>query len=137
MAKVGFVKNFIFHVNDLVKIALGNGSYQDLPVFQLNSAMNPYEIDVVANGGTVTISDQSAVVILKPAGTIAGATLNMPANPYDGQEVKIASTQTITTLTHNAGAGQTLNGALTTIGAAVSTHARYIYQLSTTTWFAI
>ena len=72
---------------------------------------------------------------MTPAGTLATLTVKMPANPVDGQEVWISSTQVVTTLTHQGNSGQTLNGALATV--AVNGNGGWVYKLSSTTWYRI
>jgi len=86
-------------------------------------------------GTTITVSDTTRYYVMTPAGTLATLTVKMPANPVDGQEVWISSTQVVTTLTHQANTGQTLNGALTTI--AVNGFGAWVYKLSNTTWYRI
>ncbi len=95
----------------------------------------PVDYSAPATGASVQASDQAAGLIIKPAGTIAALTVTMPANPLDGQTFFLTATQTVTTLTQSASAGQTLNGALTTIGAAVSTHGKWVYRAADTTWY--
>lgn len=85
-------------------------------------------------GFTITVADTANQLILTPAGTLAAGTINLPANPYDGMEVAIASTQTVTALTLS-GNGKTLNAAVTTIGA--TSPVRYKYNAAATTWYRI
>jgi len=59
----------------------------------------------------------------------------MPAIPFNEQIVTITSTQIITALTHSPNAGQTLNGALTTIAA--NGNASWIYRSANTTWYRV
>jgi hypothetical protein len=89
---------------------------------------------VPLTGDTVTIDDDVETLIIAPAGTIATLTVNMPVTPYDGQEVNLCAGATVTTLTM-AAAGKTLNGALTTIGAAL--FGRWRYRLANTTWYRV
>ena len=86
-------------------------------------------------GQTKTIGDTTRYYVMTPAGTLATLTVVMPTTPVDGQEVFITSTQIVTALTHNPGAGQTLNGALTTIAA--NGNAAWVYKSSTTSWYRI
>jgi len=90
---------------------------------------------VPTTGQSKTIGDTTKYFIIEPAGTLATLTVVMPTNPADGQEVFITSTQIVTALTHNPGAGQTLNGALATV--AVNGNAAWVYKLSNTTWYRI
>jgi hypothetical protein len=57
------------------------------------------------------------------------------ATPVDGQIVRLATTQTVTALTLNANAGQTISGAVATLTAAAP--ATYMYNLSGTKWYHI
>jgi len=70
--------------------------------------------------------------VLIPGVTLATLTLNMPANPIDGQEVCIKTTNEITALTHS-GNGKTLLDAMTTMAAGA--YATYRYIGSSTTWY--
>lgn len=91
-----------------------------------------YSFQTPATGATITIANTCSRLILKPAGTIATLTINMPAAPVDGQVCRISSTQTVTTLTMS-GNGNTLDGGLATLAA----HAfgEWTFVLSQTTWF--
>jgi hypothetical protein len=86
-------------------------------------------------GFALTLADGILTQILTPAGTLATGTITMPANPYDGQRVTLASTQQVTAVTHNPNTGQTLRGALTTIAA--DGHATWHYVSSTATWYRV
>ena len=120
-----------------------NGTVKLTEYADPSSAANPYtaegrsgkaQVHVTANGNTVDAEDDAEALLLTPAGTIAGATVNMPVNPYDGQEFSLASSQTVTTLTM-AATGKTLNGALTTIGAG--SFGRWRYRAANTMWYRV
>lgn len=83
------------------------------------------------SGFSLTISDYVGALYLTPAGLLATGTLTMPANPIEGQEITIKSSQTITALTHNGNVGQTIDAPLTTIAALG--FARYMYRGSSPT----
>jgi hypothetical protein len=83
----------------------------------------------------ITIAAGITTLLLNPAGALATGAVTMPAAPYDGQEVTVASSQAVSALTVNANAGQTINGAPTAIAANASF--RYKYNLSLTTWFRL
>ena len=85
-------------------------------------------------GQTVDMDDDAENLVLTPAGTIAALTVNMPVNPYDGQRVTLASSQTVTALTM-AAAGKALNAGLTTIGAAL--FGSWRYRAANTMWYRI
>jgi hypothetical protein len=64
---------------------------------------------------------------------IDGYTVTMPAIPVDGQIVGFSFTHGVTTLTHAANAGPTLNNGLT--AAAAGQAAAWIYRARNTTWY--
>jgi hypothetical protein len=57
----------------------------------------------------------------------------MPAAPADGMTITFSSTKTITALTVNANAGQSIVGAPTVLPANQA--GAYVYRLSNTTWY--
>ena len=111
-----------------------SGEYYHLTNSQ-HSRYSTIESVTPTAGTTITVSDTTRYYVMTPAGTLATLTVVMPTNPVDGQEVFITSTQIVTALTHNPGAGQTLNGALVTIAA--NGNAAWVYKLSNTTWYRI
>ncbi|MGH7782241.1 MAG: hypothetical protein ACREO5_00125, partial [Candidatus Binatia bacterium] len=94
-----------------------------------------YSLQVPITGFSITIPDNSSSLILNPAGVLATGTIVMPANPIDGQRVELSTTQTVTALTLNANAGQTISGNVTTLTAAAP--ASYRYVLSLTKWIHV
>jgi hypothetical protein len=64
---------------------------------------------------------------------LLGGTVVMPVNPTDGQRVSISSTQTITTLTVNANAGQTISGG-GSLSISMTSALEWRYVLSLTLW---
>lgn len=121
---------------DVVKIT-NSGEYYDLGAMQVVTQTLPAQLFVPVTTNSITPGDQTRVSVIAPAGTIAALTYTMPANPWDGMMHTITATATVTTLTQQANTNQTLNGALTTIGAAVSTHGTWIYIASTATWYVV
>lgn len=83
-------------------------------------------------GTTVNIPADAEVVYIEPAGTIAALTVNMLPNPYDGQELNICTTQTVTSLTQAVASG-TLRGALT--AGTANGFGKWKYLAATTTWY--
>lgn len=94
-----------------------------------------YSNQIPTNAFSITIPNWANVLALNPSGTLASGTITMPAAPTDGQTITITSTQNITTLTHSANTGQTLNSALTTLPA--STSASWVYNSATGTWISL
>jgi hypothetical protein len=84
-------------------------------------------------GFSIIIGDAVQVVTFNPAGTLASGTLTTPANPADGQPLEVNTTQTITALTFQPSAGQTVNNAPTTLAAGSGFG--YYYNAALATWF--
>jgi hypothetical protein len=93
------------------------------------------ETIVPTTGQTKTISDTTNLYIMNPAGTLATLTVVMPTNPYDKQIITIATSQIITALTLNAGAGQTILNVPTTLAAGG--FCSYVYILANTKWYRL
>ena len=74
-------------------------------------------------GATVAVGDSTAAL-----------TVTMPANPYDGQYVELATTQIVTALTQTA-AGKTIKGALT--AGSANGFGAWRYSKATTTWYRV
>lgn len=85
-------------------------------------------------GATVAVGDSTESVVIDPAGTIAALTVTMPANPYDGQYVELATTQIVTALTQTA-AGKTIKAALT--AGTANGFGAWRYSKATTTWYRV
>lgn len=90
---------------------------------------NKNDVQAPTTGATVTPAAGTDVLILRPAGTLATLTVNMPVSPYDGQDFTVVSTQTVTALTMSGG---TIVGALTTI--VVGGFATFIYNGANSEW---
>lgn len=89
--------------------------------------------DTPTNGSTNVIPDNCSTYIVKPTGgTIAGCTITFPANPIDGQRLKISSNGIVTTLTTN-GNGKTVVGAPAAL--ANTTKIEWVYDSADNTWY--
>lgn len=87
-------------------------------------------------GVSITIGAGVSQLVLDPAGTIAALTVVLPtaAQLIDGQEFKMSSTQTVTTLTITAGSGTTIvSTAITTLGPTTAA-VDLIYHAATAKW---
>jgi hypothetical protein len=124
-------------INDYIVCVGPDQEFYNLGAFQIFAQAQPYEVVTPLTGTSHQMLDQTTTVIINPAGTIATYTLQFPNNPYDGQQISITSTQTITSLTLSPGPGQTVVGAVTTMSASNLTHLTYIYSAALLTWFAI
>lgn len=86
-----------------------------------------------AAADTIALPDDAEVVYLKHGSTIASLTISMPANPRDGQTVRLNSLSIVTALTMNATpGGGTIVGALTALAAAG--FGTWIYEKSAKIW---
>jgi hypothetical protein len=71
-----------------------------------------------------TVAGGSVYLLLTPVAGYAAGTITMPASPADGQEVLVACTQSVTTLTVS-GNSYTVTGAPTTLAANAFFRLRY------------
>ena len=95
-----------------------------------------YQQSSPLTGATILAALGTALIQVTPAGTIAALTVTLPVAPVDGHVLKIFTTQTITTLTINPSAGQTINGtAVTTLSA--NTGVEYLYNASGAAWYRV
>jgi hypothetical protein len=93
-----------------------------------------YNLQAVVTGFSYTIPNNQPILFLNPnANPIATGTVTMPATPIDNEEVNIATSKTITSLTVSPNAGQTIINAPTTL--ATGTGCRFRYVASSTTWY--
>ena len=84
--------------------------------------------------GSTTISKD--ITLLTGTGTIGSTELTLPASPTDGRIVRIATDQTITSLTLSANAGQTFDMTPPTT-LAQSESLAYLYDLASTKWYRV
>jgi hypothetical protein len=94
-----------------------------------------YDYQTPATGFSITLGDLKGVTILDPAGTLATGTITLPAKPGNGQLIRVATSQTITSLTVSPNSGQSIKNAPTTLSAG--TGFLYIYRSTGTTWFRL
>ena len=93
-----------------------------------------YSYSVPVTAFTLSPGNTTSFVLINPAGTLATGTLNLAANPSDGMNFCMESTQTQTALTVTANTGQTLSG--TTVSALTAgTPVCWLFVRSTTTWY--
>lgn len=82
--------------------------------------------------GNFTINDNTNYCVVD-AGAQATLTVTMPANPQDGQELKVMFAGAITTLTVSPNSGQTIKNAPVT--AATDSGFSWFYRSANTTWY--
>ncbi len=106
-----------------------------LRAVNLWAASTSADVIVPSSGGNILISATSALLYLKPAGTLASLTVTFPDNPQDGLICTIKTTQTITALTLASTAPITILDPVTTL--TTNGFVRYIYILSEAKWVRI
>lgn len=97
------------------------------------TATHGYYHSVPASLFTFTFSNNQGIAAFDPAGTLVYGYVTLAPNPSDGTEACVFSTAAITTLYLTANTSQTVNDAVTTLGA--NARVCYLYGLSSTTWF--
>lgn len=111
---------------------VGNATVSGLTDMCGGSAYGVQYVPSVLNGLSTQILSNVGFFLLHPDATIASHTIVMPATPYNGQAIKIAFANTITTLTHTSGSA-TVNGALVTGNANIG--GTWIYHTTTNAWY--
>jgi len=84
---------------------------------------------------SVIIPNGTTNYLITPAGTIAALTVTMPTAPYQGQIVRISSSQTVSALTLNGAAGQTISNAPTAITISTTGTYGYSFIYVGTVWY--
>lgn len=92
-------------------------------------------VQTPTTGFSIAPAPGVTLLVLNPAGTLAAGTIQMPPTPGDNQTFTVITSQTITAATFNANAGQTLNGAPSTLPA--NTCVEWIYVTVLSTWFRL
>ncbi len=91
-----------------------------------------YTKAAATTGFSYVFANGQSRMLLEPSGTLATGTVTMAPVPVDKEEACLFSTQTITSLTVSAGAGQSINNAVSTLAA--NARVCYLYSSSNTTW---
>lgn len=137
MAILSIPFNGVTYTLDTNRFVSGGVAHADPGAFLTalaNTAAPAFVPVTVANGGTVNLVSTYNVLRTTADGTIAGAVLNTPVNPTDGEQIMVSSTGAITTVTG------TISGA-NVIPAVTSFTAGQAYNLSYNTvagkWFRV
>ena len=96
------------------------------------TSQSGYFKGIPSTGFSYTFGNSQSFMALAPTGTISAGTIVLAPAPSDGARECFFTTNTITSLTVSASAGQSINNAVTTLTA--NTGACYLYGLSNTTW---
>ena len=97
---------------------------------------------IPVTGATYNTPCNTAKISVRPAGTIAALTINLPFAPYDGQQITYMFTQAITTLTFNPAtsniSGSLVNGVSSfATSATANTCKLFIYDLTGKSWMLV
>lgn len=99
------------------------------------AAAQEIEYSVPSTGFAFVVADGTDALILKPAGTLAAGSVQMPPNPVNGQLLRVCTTQTITALTVSPNTGQSVSGAPSTLAA--NGFFAMVYRQTDATWYRI
>jgi hypothetical protein len=91
------------------------------------------QYEIPATGATITVSGITSVLVVKPASTIASATIVFPTTPTNGKTLNISFGADITALTLSS--TDTISGTVTS--AITNSYAKWVYSTIGTTWFRI
>ena len=94
------------------------------------SAGDAIQYAAPTTGQTVVMASGMSALVLDNAALLATLTVTLPAAPFDGQRVTIASGNGVTALTINGG---TVKGTVATL--TVNGFARFIYSATAAAWF--
>lgn len=98
---------------------------------------------VYTSGTTLTVTDGVGVLFLDPTSAIAALTITMPANPSDGQRLRIVpggtvnSGTVITLLTISANTGQSLVGVGGAAVFSAGTSMILMYRTAIAKWYRL
>lgn len=86
------------------------------------------ELVTATNGGSTVLSNVAGFAVINPtSSTIATYTVIMPANPMQGQMIRISFANTITTLTHGGSGSDTVYGSLNSTTVNTNVGGSWIY----------
>lgn len=89
-------------------------------------------------GAAMIIPDGTQTYVMKPAATIATASVKFPAKPKDQQQIRLCVTQDITLLTVTANTGQTISGGNPPAALmAANTSLAWVYSSVDATWYKL
>jgi hypothetical protein len=122
---------------DTGKAKFGNGvtAWTSLPYAGRDEGA--YVKVIPTTGFDVTLADGVGQYQMAPAGTLATGAIKMPANPFDGQTVRISTTAQVTALTVTANTGQTISNAISAAALAAGATAAWRYSVAETNWYRV
>lgn len=124
--------SFPFQATDVVLVTRAGITYQIAP--SSIRLLGPVVYITPVTGATITAIAGQGVFGITPAGTIATLTMVLPPTPVDEQIFEAQTTQTISALTVQGAAGDSIvNGSPGVLAA--NGGISYRYRLSNTTWY--
>jgi len=111
------------------------GSFSASPNWQQVLSLVQQNFQAPASGATINLGAGDTDLIIDPAGTIATLTINLYATPFDGQIIRIRTSQTITALTINATGGKAVKGQPTTFPGNTQPSWSGIFRGTNNTWY--
>lgn len=96
-----------------------------------------YQRVVPTTGFSQSINNSVDWLLLEPAGTLATGTVNLPAQPGDGQVVGLSTTQAITAFTLATQGGHTLAPGAAITSLAQGGYAELMFRAANNTWYRV
>jgi hypothetical protein len=93
------------------------------------------DIQAPTTGASIQIADVTRSLVLNHSATIATLTITLPQAPVDGQSVEIFSRSIVTTLTLNAGTGETIETGHTLATLTALQNVCYIFNSGDSKWY--
>lgn len=113
----------------LLPLAAINALPPAYPVFASSTAVNAFTVSPLVG---------KVVILAVNNNALSNTSMQMPANPIDGQELQVSSTATIGTFNVSANVGQTLDTQAKTTAITASTTVSfgyaYIWRAADSTW---
>src|SRR6516165_1968599 len=114
---------------------VSGGSFVASPNWQQVLSLVQQNYQAPASGATINLGAGDTDLIIDPAATIATLTINLYATPFDGQIIRIRTSQTITALTINATGGKAVKGQPTTFPGNTQPSWSGIFRGTNNTWY--
>ena len=126
--------------NEVVTAAIGGpgGSSIFVPMAQLRGGVGP--TTTASTSGTLSTLTNTTGVLVSTAAAGGAMTVNLPANPYDGQTFTWTNGAAGAFTTGNVVAttdGSTIVGSTATGALALGASIQFVYVLSTNSWYKV
>ncbi len=101
----------------------------------VNNNIGNYSYQVPLTGFSIVMADDTPILLLDPAGTLAAGTIFLPTTRPDGFVVTIASTAIVTALSMPPSGTATIWNPATALAAGIGV--RFLYRLTNNTWYRL